>query len=172
VGLEARFVPSNVYDLTRVLHEQFDVVFTSYGVLCWLPDITGWARVVARFLRPGGTFVIVDGHPVAECFEEVDGRLVLTYPLFQRESFDTVDTTTYADPAARLAPRPNHQWSWPVASTVSSLIGAGLRIEDLRELPVSHWRRFASMTLDAGGWWRLAGDPLPLIVACRAVKPL
>src|SRR5256885_3597890 len=57
LGLEARFVCSNVYDLTRVLHEQFDVVLTSYGILCWLPDLAGWGRVVARFLRPGGTFV-------------------------------------------------------------------------------------------------------------------
>lgn len=172
VGLEARFVRSNVYDLTRVLHEQFDVVFTSYGVLCWLPDLTGWARVVARFLRPGGTFVIVDGHPVAECFEEVDGRLELTYPLFQRESFDIVTTGTYADASARLTPRENHQWAWTVAGMVSSLIGAGLRVEELRELPLSHWQRFASMTRDAEGWWRLPRDPLPLIVACRAVKPL
>lgn len=172
LGLEARFIRSDVYELTRVLHEQFDVVFTSYGVLCWLPDIAGWARVVARFLRPGGTFVIVDGHPVADCFEEVDGRLELRYPLFQPEPFASVTSATYADGEAVLPERQSFQWSWTVAGMVSSLIDAGLRVERLRELPLGHWRRFPSMSLDDGGWWRLPDDPLPQLVACRAVKPL
>jgi SAM-dependent methyltransferase len=172
LGLQARFLCSDVYELTRVLHEQFDVVFTSYGVLCWLPDIPEWARVVARFLRPGGTFVIVDGHPMAACFEEVDGRMDVAHPLFQREPFEVVSTGTYADAGAVLPAVRNYQWSWTVAGMVSALIDAGLRVERLRELPVDCWQRFPSMTLDERGWWRLPGDPLPLLVACRAVKPL
>jgi SAM-dependent methyltransferase len=171
LGLEARFLRSNVYELTRGLHEQFDVVFTSYGVLCWLPDVAAWARVVARFLRPGGTFVIVENHPFAACFEEVEGRLELTYPLFEPEPFERVSTTTYAGDA-ELAPILNFQWSWTVAGMVSALIDAGLRVERLRELPIGEWRRFPGMVLDEQGWWRLPGDPLPLLVACRAVKPL
>ncbi|HSR24219.1 MAG TPA: class I SAM-dependent methyltransferase [Candidatus Eisenbacteria bacterium] len=172
LGIDARFIQSDVYELTRVLHEQFDVVFTSHGVLCWLPDVRAWARVVARFLRPGGTFVIVDGHPIATCFEEVDGRLDLVYPLFQREPFELVSTSTYADADAVLPARTNYQWSWTVGGMVTALIDAGLRVERLRELPLDTWRRFPSMTVDDEGWWRLPGDPLPLLVACRAVKPL
>jgi SAM-dependent methyltransferase len=172
LGVEARFIQSDVYDLTRVLHEQFDVVFTSHGVLCWLPDIRGWARVVARFLRPGGTFVIVDGHPVAQCFRERDGRLELESPLFQREAFEWESTRTYADPDLSLPPTTCYQWSWTVAGMASALIDAGLRVERLRELPLDTWRRFPSMRQDEDGWWRLDGDPLPLLVACRAVKPL
>jgi SAM-dependent methyltransferase len=172
LGIEARFIQSNVYRLTRVLHGQFDVVFTSHGVLTWLPDIPEWARVVARFLRPGGTFVIVDGHPVASCFEEVEGRLELRYPLFQREPSELLTRTTYAGDEALPTARPNFQWSWTVAGMVSALIDAGLRVERLRELPFDTWRRFPSMTRDEGGWWRLPDDPLPLLVACRAVKPL
>jgi len=172
LGLDARFIRSNVYELTRELHEQFDVVFTSYGVLCWLPDIAEWARVVARFLRPGGTFVIVDGHPYASGFAEVDGRLELRYSLFQREPFELVTSTTYAGDEVLPAARANFQWTWTVSGMVSGLVDAGLRVERLRELPVETWRRFPSMTLDQDGWWRLPGDPLPLLVACRAVKPL
>jgi len=33
--------------------ERFAVVFTSYGVLPWLPDLTAWAQVIADFLKPG-----------------------------------------------------------------------------------------------------------------------
>jgi SAM-dependent methyltransferase len=172
LGLEARFVASNVYELTRVLHGQFDVVFTSYGVLCWLPNVAEWARVVARFLRPGGTFVLVDQHPLPACVEEVDGRLVVEYPLFNGQPFELHTRNTYADKAAELPERVNYQWAWPVATVVSALIDAGLRIERLRELPFDTWPRFPSMTVDEEGWWRLPGDPLPLLVACRAVKPL
>ena len=171
LGIEARFLESNVYQLTRALHEQFDVVFTSYGVLTWLPDIPEWARVVARFLRPGGTFVIVDGHPIASCFVEVDGRLELRYSLFERGPWEFLTRTTYAGDDVLPTARPNFQWSWTVAGMVSALIDAGLRVERLRELPVDSWRRFPSMTRDDEGWWRLADDPLPLLVACRAVKP-
>ena len=171
-GLDARFIRSNVYELTRELHEQFDVVFTSYGVLCWLPDIAEWARVVARFLRPGGTFVIVDGHPFASCFEEVDGRLELQYPLFRREPFELLTSTTYAGDEVLPTARANFQWMWTVSGMLSGLVDAGLRVERLRELPLDTWRRFPSMTLGEDGWWRLPGDPLPLLVACRAVKPL
>ena len=172
LGVEARFVQSDVYELTRVLHEQFDVVFTSHGVLCWLPDIPGWARVVARFLRPGGRFVMVDEHPIALCFEEEAGRLELRHPLFQREPFEVESTGTYADPDITLPAATSYQWSWTVAGMTSALIDGGLRVERLRELPLGSWRRFPGMRRDDEGWWRLPGDPLPLLVACRAVKPL
>jgi SAM-dependent methyltransferase len=171
-GLEARFIRSNVYELTRVLHEQFDVVFTSHGVLAWLPDLAEWARVVARFLRPGGTFVLVDGHPYAACFEERDGRLELDHPLFRREPFELLTSGTYAGDERLPEALPNYQWVRPVSEIVSGLVDAGLRVERLRELPLDTWKRFPSMTLDEDGWWRLADDPIPLMVACRAVKPL
>jgi SAM-dependent methyltransferase len=172
LGIEARFLHSNVYDLTRVLHEQFDVVFTSHGVLTWLPDLAEWARVVARFLRPGGTFVIVDGHPMAQCCEEVDGRLEVRWSLFDKRPAELVTRTTYACDEVLPDARPNFQWTRPVADMVSALIDAGLRIQRLRELPFDSWRRFPSMTRDEDGWWRMPGDPVPLLVACRAVKPL
>ena len=63
LGLSARFLCSNVYDLPGALDEQFDIVFTSHGVLCWLPDLDGWAGVIDNHLKPGGLFYIIDGHP-------------------------------------------------------------------------------------------------------------
>ena len=63
VGTDARFIRSDVYDLTNVLDEEFDIVFTSYGVLVWLPDLDRWADVIRRCLKPGGTFYIVEFHP-------------------------------------------------------------------------------------------------------------
>ena len=67
---DARFVESNLYDLPANLEGTFDVVYTSRGVLGWLPDIRGWARVVAHFVAPGGTFFITEIHPVAQRLRE------------------------------------------------------------------------------------------------------
>ena len=52
------------HDLPQHLTGQFDVVFTSHGVLGWLPDLAGWAQVIAHFLKPGGIFYIVEVHPL------------------------------------------------------------------------------------------------------------
>lgn len=172
LGIEARFVRSNLYDLPRVVADRFDVVFTSYGSLCWLPDLRAWARVVARFLRLGGTLLVVEEHPVAAACDEVDGHLEPVWPMFGEGPIEESVRRTYADPEARLPERTTYQWAWTVGEMVTALIEAGLRVERLREEPLAAWPRFPSMTRDADGWWRLPGDPLPLLVACRAVKPL
>jgi len=63
LAIPARFLCTDLYQLPKVLDETFDVVFTSYGVLCWLRDLEEWARIVARFLAPGGRFHLVELHP-------------------------------------------------------------------------------------------------------------
>src|SRR5207245_4913253 len=69
LGLEARFVCSELYDLPNRLDGRFDIVYTSFGVLNWLPDIEGWSGVVDHFLSAGGTFYIAEFHPVTNVFE-------------------------------------------------------------------------------------------------------
>src|SRR5262247_2913851 len=70
MGVPATFVHSNIYELPSKLDGRFDVVFTSHGVLGWLPDLDRWAQVVAHFLSAGGIFYVVDAHPVALCFDD------------------------------------------------------------------------------------------------------
>src|SRR5207244_3115161 len=52
----ARFVQADLYDAPAALAEPvaFDLVYTSWGVTCWLPDIRRWAEIVAHFLKPRG----------------------------------------------------------------------------------------------------------------------
>ena len=74
VGLKARFIRSDIYELPDSLDGQFDIVFTSYGVLRWLPDVERWGKAIARCLKPGGVFHIVEYHPFASVFE-ADGPI-------------------------------------------------------------------------------------------------
>ena len=138
LGIEARFVLSNVYDLPGVLGENFDLVYTSYGVLCWLPDLAGWARTVAHFLKPGGTFYIVEFHPVALTLDD-EGR-AFKYPYFHSAApLNFEGEGDYADPAADF-PHSSFEWFHPLGDIVSSLVDAGLRIEFLHEFPFSSYK--------------------------------
>ena len=171
LGIEASFVCADLYDLPNVLDGQFDIVVSTYGVLGWLPDLDGWAQVVAHFLKPAGTFCIVEIHPFINLFEEIDGELKLTESLFDSGPFETESVETYADGLA-LPAHPEHNWLWPISKTVTALSGAGLRIERLRELPVDVRQRLPSMVQADDGYWRLRGDPLPLIFTCVATRPM
>jgi 2-polyprenyl-3-methyl-5-hydroxy-6-metoxy-1,4-benzoquinol methylase len=176
---DARFVRSNLYDLPAALDGQFDVVYTSRGVLGWLPDVRGWARVVAHFLAPGGTFFISEIHPVAQVFENdgvAPGELRLTYPYFEHvEPLTFAVKGSYADPTADVgADLTEHGWDHGLGEIVTALIEAGLRIETLIEHPFLEWRA-DFLVEDGDGRWRLppgtAGD-LPLMFSLRATRPV
>lgn len=83
LNIEAKFILSNIYELPQNLDECYDIVFTSYGVLCWLSDLEKWANVIAHFLKPNGIFYIVDGHPIANMIDsESNDQLKISYSYF------------------------------------------------------------------------------------------
>src|SRR5262245_35763484 len=103
MGVPATFVHSDLYDLPSKLDGRFDVVFTSHGVLGWLPDLERWAKVVAHFLAPGGAFSIVEAHPVLMLFNDrlKEPELKLLYPYFHGpEPIREEHTGCYAAPDA------------------------------------------------------------------------
>ena len=176
--LDARFVVSNVYDLPSNLDGDFDVVYTSRGVLGWLPDIRGWARVVAHFVRPGGIFYITEIHPVANAFMEEGvkpGELQLVYPYWEHNEPITFDTTTsYADDETQHAVHRGWGWDHGLGEIVNALIDAGLRIDSLREYPFVDWK-LDFLVEGEDGKWRLPGEldgRLPLFFSLKASKRL
>jgi SAM-dependent methyltransferase len=176
---DARFIESNVYDLPDVLDETFDVVYTSRGVLGWLPDIAGWARVVARCVRPGGRFYIHEIHPVAQAFENEGvspGELRLAYPYWEHSeplSFDVKGS--YADPEADVGEQREHGWDHGLGEIVTALIEAGLRIERLEEHPELDWSLdfLVESAPGSDAWVLPPGTPgsLPLAFSLLATKP-
>jgi 2-polyprenyl-3-methyl-5-hydroxy-6-metoxy-1,4-benzoquinol methylase len=170
LGIDANFVCANLYDLPEVLQDQFDIVFCSYGVIGWLPDLDGWGRVIAHFLKPGGTFCIVEIHPLISLFDEIDGELKLTESIFDPGPAATETVETYADNLA-LPSHVEHNWRWPLSKVVMALCSAGLRIERLREFPGDVRQRLPMMVLGDDGYWHLPGDPIPLLFSCVATKP-
>ena len=171
LGLSARFLCSNVYDLPGALDEQFDIVFTSHGVLCWLPDLDGWASVIDNHLKPGGLFYIIDGHPFMGVFEQAEqGRLLPVNRYFRQEMFFSGNQPSYAD--SHIIKSPNYEWQHTLGEIVTALVGVGLRIEFLHEFPFSGYEAYPIMRRDADGWWRFPerNDSFPQLFSIRAVK--
>ncbi|MBA3825355.1 MAG: class I SAM-dependent methyltransferase [Ktedonobacterales bacterium] len=171
--LPATFIQTALYDLPQHLTEQFDVVFTSQGVLGWLPDLQRWGQIVAQFLKPGGTFFILEGHPTMLMFDEESAELRLKYSYFHSDDPIVIEphSGNYADPTATVTHR-EYSWQHSMADIVNALLTHGLQIEYLREYPFMGWQGFPALVQQDGEWSMPADQPqLPLSFAIRAHKP-
>jgi SAM-dependent methyltransferase len=177
-GLDARFVQADVLQLDEVLDGDFEVVFTSFGVLWWLPDLTRWARVVARFLRPGGMLYLAEFHPVAQVMDDVNATAPIPrYPYFPSpEPLAFPVQGSYADPDARVEQEVEYGWAHSLGEIVTVLAQAGLRIEFLHEFPFTVFRAmpYLRQSDDDARTWRLPepyDGKLPLLFSLKATKP-
>lgn len=171
VGADARFLCADVYDLPSVLDERFDWVVTSYGVLAWLPDLERWARVISHFLRPGGSFLIVEFHPLLGTFEPGPQGCVVANSYFHGELEFPAGEPTYVGDG--LIDSPCYEWQHSLGDVVSAICAAGLRIESLREFPFCHYRAFPHMVRGSDGWWRFPenNESIPQMFSLKARKP-
>jgi SAM-dependent methyltransferase len=173
VGLAASFMCANIYDLPNALSGEFDIVFTSHGVLTWLPDLNAWARVIAHFLKPGGLFFIAEGHPTAHIFDDENlDDLRVRHPYFHTDEPGKYAVHgSYADRAADTHGI-EYAWTHSIGDVINALVAAGLRVEELREYPFNAWQMFPFMEQDAEGWWRLPArfPQLPLMFSLKARK--
>jgi SAM-dependent methyltransferase len=151
VGLQdrARFIHANVYDARHTLPEpeSFDLVYTTWGTIGWLPDVAEWARIIAWYLKPGGRLYFADGHPTAFVFDGLDdaGMPAYAYPYNSDGAADVVeDTTDYADDGAVLENTKTFEWTHPIGETLTALLDAGLSIEFFHEHYEVPWRIFPS----------------------------
>jgi len=175
----ARFVVSDVYDTPEALPEpaSFDRVFVSWGALCWLPDMRGWARVIAHFLRPGGWLALAEAHPTAYVFDDEtasgDGMPGWYAPYLGREAHIEDDHRDYATPGARLSNSQTRQWLHPISDVIMGLIEAGLVLDTLTEHDSVAWQMFECLVPNDTGGFRWPDKPwLPLAYSLRARRPL
>jgi SAM-dependent methyltransferase len=173
--LPARFVCSDLYESPKVVTERFDVVFTSYGAICWLPDLTRWARIIAHFLKPGGTFYMAEIHPFAFVFDDrkeaTELRVAYSY-FHEKEPLAWQSAGTYADRNADVKNTMSYVWNHPVGDVLNALVGAGLRLEFMHEFPYCVCGLMPFMEQGADGWWRLKDDDgkVPLLFSLKATK--
>jgi SAM-dependent methyltransferase len=170
-GIEARFVEAEVYAVPDVLGADFDLVYTGVGALNWLPDIAGWARVVAGLLRPGGRLYVRDAHPMMNTLHDgiPDDVLRVTLPYFEGQVLHWFNDTTYTDGPPVASPG-QYEWNHGLAEIVQGVIDAGLTVTALREHRECEWPAFPHLVEGPDGKFRLAQgtDRLPLMFTLEA----
>jgi 2-polyprenyl-3-methyl-5-hydroxy-6-metoxy-1,4-benzoquinol methylase len=171
-ALEAQFICSDIYALQKVLDRKFDIVFTSYGVLCWLPDLKKWAGIISHYLKSGGIFYIAEFHPLVYIFNRRSDstELRISWSYFANAGPEKFQGG--CDYASDLKhDLISYEWQYSLGKVVNSLIGAGLRIQFLHEHPECPCGWFPAMKKDPGHrMWRIEGDPIPLTFSIRAIK--
>jgi SAM-dependent methyltransferase len=169
----ARFVVSELYDAPMVVPEKFDVVYTGVGAICLLPDIEGWAQVVASFLEPGGLFYMREGHPMMWTIDWEDTeRLSVTDPYFETvEPLAEVEEETYAGEGVVTSPL-NYGWNHGMGETLNALLHAGFCIDAVEEYDACEWQGLDQMVEGEDGYWRLPDgrERLPLMWSVLATR--
>ncbi len=169
LGMKAKFVCCNVYDTPQHVPGQFDIVFTSYGTIGWLSDLDRWARVIQEKLKPGGTFLIADFHPVMWMFDEKLEEVKYNY--FNREVITSEQAGSYAAPDNKNV-KTEYGWNHSFGELIGALLKQGLRITHFEEYPFSPYNCFEGLEQRADGMWQPArhGDKLPMMYTLKAEK--
>lgn len=173
-GLDARFIESDINSLPDKLNEKFDIVFTSYGVLAWLQDLKKWAEVISHFLAPGGTFVIVDHHPLAFILHEksTPGDMKIGYSYFDNETMTSIEEYSYASGEKKIKPIAHNEWHHRMEEIINPLIQAGLTITSFKEHKEGMFQQFPWMSRGQDKYFHSPQDALamPMLFSIKATK--
>ena len=184
------FIRADVYDWfdsVGELGDKVDLVFCSYGAICWLSDLQRWAEGISDLLVPGGRFVAIDFHPTLMMFDE---EMRLTYPYFcdnnpMKWDEGVSDYVAMAEGALSPSgheeglqnfenPHPVFEYQWPIATILTSLLNAGLRLVRFTEYPYSNGAKFFDNGIEASGrrmYPPKAQPSIPMMYGIVAAKP-
>lgn len=165
----AKFICCDIYDLPNHLDETFDIVFTSYGIIGWLPDINKWAEIVSRYLKPNGKFIFVEFHPVVWMFDNDFKKIKYRY--FNAEAIIENEEGTYAEKNAPIS-QDSVTWNHSLGEVVNSLLMKGLEIKALEEYDYSPYDCFNKTEKIAPKKFRIKHleNKIPMVYSLVATK--
>ncbi|MDE5422488.1 class I SAM-dependent methyltransferase [Ancylomarina sp. DW003] len=169
--IPARFLRSNIYDVENVLDETFDIVYTSYGAINWLDDLDKWAKIIKRYLKPGGIMYMVEFHPF---IYTIDDNLEISDSYFKSQALETVVESSYTDKSEVSNKNLKHiEWHHSLSEVLNSLVKSGLGIEFLNEFPYQVYNCFPNLIEYGKGKWvfNKYGDKIPYMYSIKAKKP-
>ena len=173
--IPAEFIQSNIYHIPSILSKKYDIVFTSYGVLCWLPDLIKWAEIIDYCLKPGGTFYVIDSHPFGFLIDENSEDVKIGYNYFTHgEVFKFDDETTYVDTDLKIKNTITYEFFHTMGDILNSIIKIGLEIEFLHEFPFCFFQFHPDMKKREDGYWEFETFEysIPVIFSLKAHKKI
>ena len=165
----ATFICCDIYDLPNHLNQQFDIVYTSYGTIGWLPDLDKWAKVISKFLKPNGQLIFVEFHPVVWMFDDDFDNIKYHYA--NSGAIIEIESGTYADKSAAIE-QEYVMWNHSLSEVMTSLLNNGLEINTFKEYDYSPYNCFAKTTAFEPGKYRIAHleNKIPMVYALVASK--
>jgi len=162
-NIEASFICAEAIEFLSGNEQQFDLVFTSYGAICWLEDLHSWASGIARSLKPGGVFYMAEFHP----FLDISAGL----KYFNTGGADVEAEGTYTENCDGVEMEMAN-WSHPISEVLNALINAGLTIQHFNEFPFSPYDCFEGLTQTGEKRFALIkdGHAMPMVYSVKAIK--
>ena len=171
LDLNVNFVCCNVLDVSKHVSETFDIIFTSYGVIGWLPDLKPWAKMIAERLKPGGVFYMVEFHPIAWMFDYLQQPPEMVYGYQQKEAIYEEYEGSYAEDGKTSIISKEYGWNHGLGEVISALTDAGLQIEFLREYEESPYDIFPDLEKTKNDMFVLKDRLYPLVYEVMASYP-
>jgi 2-polyprenyl-3-methyl-5-hydroxy-6-metoxy-1,4-benzoquinol methylase len=168
MALDAKFICSDIYSLEQKHENKYDIIFTSYCTIGWLPDIDKWASVVRHFLKDDGMFVMADFHPVVWMYD--NDFTHVQYPYFKSEAIVEEESGTYADKEAGLNTS-SITWNHGLAEIFAAFKKAGLYVDEFREHDYSPYNCFNGMEEYEKGKYRIKvfGNKIPMVYSLKVM---
>jgi SAM-dependent methyltransferase len=168
--IDSTFICCDIYDLPKHLDQQFDIIFTTYGTVGWLPDLGKWASLINKFLKPGGEFIFAEFHPVVWMFDNN-----IKYPqyfYFNKEAIVEMEKGSYTDAEAPIEMQ-SVGWNHSLDEVIGNLLGVGLTLHEFHEFDFSPYSFLHNSVEVAPGRYQIKGleGKLPLVYSLRMSKP-
>jgi len=170
LDLNCSFYESNVYDVLDLKLGLFDVVFTSYGTICWLPDLDQWAYVISKSLKKNGLFYFADFHPLLYLFDFSTKQIRYSYYNLNHPYTES-ETGSYADVNDQTVFK-SHFWSHAIDEIVGVLLKYKLEIQQIKEIDYSPYNCFPNLSTIGKNRFRfeLEHTCLPHVLLIKANK--
>ncbi len=169
LNIDATFICCDIYDTPKFLDEKFDIVFTSYGTIGWLPDLDKWAKVVSQFIKPNGKFIMADFHPVVWMFDNYFKEVFYSY--FNVEPIVEDESGTYADRYSEIKAQ-TITWNHPTSEVLNALLSNDLVLNSFNEFDYSPYNCFNETEEYETGKFRIKhlGNKIPMVFSILATK--
>lgn len=166
---DAQFICCDLYDLENHLENQFDIVFTSYGTITWLPDLNKWAKLISKFLKPMGTFLFVEFHPFVWMFDDEFEKIHYNY--FNVAPIMETENGTYANKEATIT-QSYVTWNHSLSEVMSSLLNEGISMSHFQEYDYSPYNVFSNMIEFEPKKYRIKhlADKIPMVYSIIGKK--
>jgi len=167
--VNARFICCDIYDLPNHLNEQFDIVFTSYGTIGWLPDLNKWGQIISKFLKPQGKFIFTEFHPIVWMFDYDFNKIEYCY--FKSDAIIEEETGTYANKDAPIKSK-SITWNHSISEVINNLISNGLELNSFNEYDYSPYDCFNQTKEIAPHKFRIKHleNKIPMVYSLVATK--